>query len=278
MSGGGRARILWRGRPRRESDRGGACKLAFVALLPRSEAAIGWRDAHCFLSTHRDTLKQTGAGGYQQQQQYGSAQPTAQAGPASYGQQTGGYGASSYQPQAQVHTGQLLRERSNGACMLLSVVHIMPGDLRSTCMHCSCAVVCSSEKGDKWLKAPSFRALTRLQQGGYQAAGQQQASAYGQRPGGGAPATGYGQQAAAGSTTAYGAQGSYGQVCGLGFAAWQGFASSPWSLQAVMVGGQLLVMRNQATLALDSAHALLLSLLLSGRPSTADRQCVCCAC
>lgn len=215
-------RILWLVGCGGASGRWRARKLAFAALVPRSEAAVGWRDAHCFLSVHRDALKQTGAGGYQQQQQYGSAQPTAQAGPASYGQQTGGYGASSYQPQAQVHARQLLRERSNGACMLLGVVHIMPGDLRSTCMHCGCAVVCSSGNGDTWLTAPSCRALARLQQGGYQAAGQQQASGYGQRPGGGAPATGYGQQAAAGSTTAYGAQGSYGQVCGLG-SAWEGF-------------------------------------------------------
>lgn len=54
---------------------------------------------------------QTGAGGYQQQQpQYGAVQPTAQAGQASYGQQAGGYG-SSYQQQAQVHTGWWLPRR-----------------------------------------------------------------------------------------------------------------------------------------------------------------------
>ncbi len=59
--------------------------------------------------------EQTGVGGYQQQQQYGSAQPTAQAGQASYGQQAGGYGAS-YQQQAQVHTDST-QSGTDGPCM-----------------------------------------------------------------------------------------------------------------------------------------------------------------
>lgn len=213
--------------------------------------------------------EQTGAGGYQQQQQYGSAQPTAQAGQASYGQQAGGYGAS-YQQQAQVHTDST-QSGTDGPCMrgmqrgksayqlrvrARRLVHPRLVAGVASALGIPPSSVCHPEQGwrkDTWLMHVRLMCSSCLQQGGYQAAGQQ-ASAYGQRPGAGAAApaatgygqqaaapaatgygqqaaasaaagygqqaaapaaTAYGQQAAAGSTTAYAAQGSYGQVCGL---------------------------------------------------------------